>query len=79
MAPPVWTEIAFQDAERLSPLRQRPQAGATAGVADGYAPNVGQHGRGRHLGIAPATPGLVGSELYGSLSDADSYDQIGYG
>ena len=52
MAPPVWTEIAFQDAKRLSPLRQRPHAGATAGVADGYAPNVGQHGRGRDLGIA---------------------------
>jgi hypothetical protein len=28
---------------------------------------------------SPATPGLVGSEPYGSLSDADSFDQIGYG
>jgi len=42
--------------------------------------NVGQNRRGRDLGIAsPAPPSLVGSELYGSLSDADTFDQIGFG
>ena len=58
-----------------APKQARPRARRMATLA-----NVGQNRRGRDLGIAsPAPPGLVGSELYGSLSDADSFDQIGYG
>ena len=75
-----WTEIAFLDPERLSPLRQRPKQARPRARRMATLANVGQNGRGRDLGIAsPAPPGLVGSDLYGSLSDADSFDQIGYG